>query len=387
MREHLPRPAMPDPRQLAVRTVHLVARGVLLVVVLAVAVFAVPQLVGAEHSYVVLSGSMQPTMEPGDVILVDDVDVEAIETGDIVSFRDETGSVTTHRVVSLESTPEGPALVTKGDDNEEVDQGLVGGSALVGRVMTLRGEPIVIPYVGVVVETARSDLGAYALFLVPLTLFVLNEVYLRLVGSGAGAADRAGSGADPADPLRVAGSSEGGTAVGAHVLAEGVTDLDGPPGTSNGDDPAAGADGIAGTNARRKLGHGDLTVTPLVLLVLVPYSGWLTLTAPTALSAMVLAGSAVGLVLVGYVGIQAWRRGGRAGRRGSIARADATLATLCLAVLVPFSGWMTVTRLGVLSAMVAAGSLIGLALLAVVRLQLWRHSRDGRQPDEEVDAA
>lgn len=36
--------------------------------------YAVPQIVGADESYVVLSGSMSPEIMPGDVVIVNDVD-------------------------------------------------------------------------------------------------------------------------------------------------------------------------------------------------------------------------------------------------------------------------------------------------------------------------
>ena len=49
--------------------------GVLLLiaVVLPFVIYTVPQVVGAEHSYVVLSGSMEPTVDTGSVIVIDDV--------------------------------------------------------------------------------------------------------------------------------------------------------------------------------------------------------------------------------------------------------------------------------------------------------------------------
>src|SRR6056297_1568948 len=81
---------------------------VVLVIVLAPFVaFAFPPLVGANHSYVVLSSSMSPAIGAGDVVFVSGVDPTAIEEGDVITFEvGETtrtaGSATriTHRVVN-----------------------------------------------------------------------------------------------------------------------------------------------------------------------------------------------------------------------------------------------------------------------------------------------
>ena len=68
------------------------AASTLLTVVLVLAVvpfvvYAVPGVVGASESYVVLSGSMEPTISPGDVIVVEDVDPGDVEEGDVITFR------------------------------------------------------------------------------------------------------------------------------------------------------------------------------------------------------------------------------------------------------------------------------------------------------------
>jgi len=60
------------------RLANVVGLVLVLAVVVPFLVYAVPQVVGAEHSYVVLSGSMQPTMNPGDVVVVDDTPASEI---------------------------------------------------------------------------------------------------------------------------------------------------------------------------------------------------------------------------------------------------------------------------------------------------------------------
>lgn len=276
------------------RALRLVGLGILAIVVAASALYAVPQLVGAEHSYVVLSGSMQPAIGPGDVILVDAVDIEAVEPGDVVTFNRGEGAPTTHRVLETVQTDGGPALRTKGDANEEPDPGLVHQSQLVGRVMSLGGVLLVIPAFGYVVEFANSGQGAVLIVFVPLTLLVLNEIYTRL--DRPEEADEAttphpqglGEPTVPPDPVL------GGTAPAAEI----------PTRSRSSSGSSSGSGGAADESV--SVGHMDLTLTLLVLAVVVPYSGWMLVRTQTTPSAMVFAGGFVGLALVGYGRARLW---------------------------------------------------------------------------------
>lgn len=159
---------------------------VLLVVVLPLAVYAVPQVVGAEHSYVVLSSSMSPAIGAGDVVIVDDVSPQRIGEGDVITFRGGgegagPGRVT-HRVVEVVEQDGERRFRTKGDANEEADRELVAPDDVIGRVT------FSIPLLGHLVSFAGSDAGIVALVIVPSVLLILNEgwrLYRGLAGSTA----------------------------------------------------------------------------------------------------------------------------------------------------------------------------------------------------------
>lgn len=70
----------------------------------------------------VLSGSMQPTINPGDVIVVVPTGSDNVRPGDIVTFQlpDGNGTVT-HRVTSVERRDGKLNVNTKGDANEAAD--------------------------------------------------------------------------------------------------------------------------------------------------------------------------------------------------------------------------------------------------------------------------
>ena len=77
----------------------------------------VPKIFGYEI-YNVISGSMEPEIPVGSLILVAPSQPESIIEGDIIAFE-STDSVVTHRVVENKKL-EGE-LITKGDANEKED--------------------------------------------------------------------------------------------------------------------------------------------------------------------------------------------------------------------------------------------------------------------------
>lgn len=98
-------------------TVLMVAVALLLVAL----VFAMR--VGDLHFMTVLSGSMRPTMSPGDVAVTQPVDVSSLRVGDAIAFYPpgETAPVL-HRITSIESSPDGVVITTRGDANPVDDE-------------------------------------------------------------------------------------------------------------------------------------------------------------------------------------------------------------------------------------------------------------------------
>lgn len=82
------------------------------------------------RTYSILSGSMEPEINTGDLAIVKSVDAEDVKVGDIITFKYE-GKVVTHRVV--EKNEEG--FITKGDNNNTNDTEIVRGKDLIGKVL------------------------------------------------------------------------------------------------------------------------------------------------------------------------------------------------------------------------------------------------------------
>ncbi|MFW5964129.1 MAG: signal peptidase I, partial [Natronomonas sp.] len=127
-------------------------------------VFAVPQTVGADHGFVVLSGSMEPAISPGDVVIVAS---GPVAVGDVITYRTGNDVPTTHRVIEEVDG----AYRTKGDANENADAGLVDPSQVLGSVV------VVIPLIGYVILWANTTVGFALLVVIPLALLVAMEAY------------------------------------------------------------------------------------------------------------------------------------------------------------------------------------------------------------------
>ena len=74
--------------------------------------------------FIVLSGSMETQISPGDVVIVKETDAENLKKGDIIAFKDGD-VVITHRIDEVVEKDGKKEYVTKGDNNTTQDVGYV----------------------------------------------------------------------------------------------------------------------------------------------------------------------------------------------------------------------------------------------------------------------
>ena len=116
--------------------------------------------------YTVVSGSMEPAIATGDVVVGKRVEPRGIRVGDVVTFRDPkaSGRSVTHRVRSMRVRESRVELVTKGDANNSVERWSVSSGDGLSRV-SFR-----VPLLGRVFAFTRAPLGRIALVVIPLLL-------------------------------------------------------------------------------------------------------------------------------------------------------------------------------------------------------------------------
>jgi len=182
--------------------VHAVGIVVLVALVFPFVVTGAPAVVGAEESYVVLSGSMEPTIKPGDVVITRSADPSAIESGDVITYeRASMDAPVTHRVIEVREQEGQLVFQTKGDGNEEPDSYTVTGDQVIGTVW------FTLPKVGYVVNFANTTRGFLVLVLVPLGLLALSEAWNFATGGGD---DPDGTAAAPPEAGTDPGADEAG---------------------------------------------------------------------------------------------------------------------------------------------------------------------------------
>lgn len=133
---------------------------------------SVPYLFGY-RTLTVLSGSMEPTLHVGDVVLVDQVSPTAVRVGDIVTFRDpeDPTRLITHRVREIHVSGPNVEFVTKGDANTSVEHWKINHDGTVGRVVTH------IWRLGFLMFWIRSRYGRLGLVVIPALVLGAAELW------------------------------------------------------------------------------------------------------------------------------------------------------------------------------------------------------------------
>jgi signal peptidase I len=141
-----------------------VAWGFVIGLVVAV---TVPALFGM-HPMTVLTGSMRPMIQPGDMVVDERIPASRIRVGDIVTFQEPHGTRTiTHRVRKI-GISEGQARVTtRGDANDTVEKWQIPVDGEVGRVV------YTVPKVGYPVTWSHTRDGRLALVSIPALILAI----------------------------------------------------------------------------------------------------------------------------------------------------------------------------------------------------------------------
>ena len=152
---------------MSARVGHVLAWAVILAVVAVLAgAVLVPRLAGATP-YAVLTGSMQPDLGPGTLVVVKPKPIEEIGIGDVVTYQLTSGepTVVTHRVVGIGVDADGDrVLQTQGDANKAFDPEPV-------REVQLKGELwYSAPYVGRLHTILTGQQRQWAVYAVALLL-------------------------------------------------------------------------------------------------------------------------------------------------------------------------------------------------------------------------
>ena len=153
-------------------------------VILLAALFAFTTLATKDSSHVaslagytplsVVSDSMAPTFNAGDLIIIRSCDPATLQEGDIITFHtiiNNEFALNTHRIAEIDDQGGARSYVTKGDNNEIADVHMITDGDIVGKFVTR------LPKFGRVVEFLSSSTGFLLVIVLPLLIFFIYQVY------------------------------------------------------------------------------------------------------------------------------------------------------------------------------------------------------------------
>ncbi len=157
---------------------------ILWAVILLAALFAFTTLATRDNNHVanlagftplsVMSDSMSPTFNAGDLIIIRKCTPATLEEGDIITFHaiiNNEFALNTHRIAEIQNQNGARSYVTKGDNNVIADTHIIADGDIVGKYVGR------LPYFGKVVQFLSSSTGFLLVIVLPLLLFFVYQVY------------------------------------------------------------------------------------------------------------------------------------------------------------------------------------------------------------------
>ena len=119
--------------------------------------------------FIVLSGSMEDTIMPGDLILTKEIDALELKEGDVISFRTNKYTVVTHRIINIVDEEGERKYYTKGDNNDSADINPVCNDQIEG-IYRYR-----IPELGKIALNLQKPIGIVICIALPLIIVLIAQ--------------------------------------------------------------------------------------------------------------------------------------------------------------------------------------------------------------------
>ena len=144
--------------------------------------------IGNNIPLIVLTESMEPTIDGGDLIIIKKAKPEDIKQGDVISFYDpvsKSSAIVTHRVIEVLEDPETGKILwrTQGDSKENTaDPVPVSEDLLVGRWSKKGDTGVRIPYLGSIAMFMQTTTGLILCVFLPILLVIGYDMLRRKRG-------------------------------------------------------------------------------------------------------------------------------------------------------------------------------------------------------------
>lgn len=152
-------------------TLSIISKILILAIIIALVIILVRVVVLKKHDvfgyrfYIIMSGSMEPTINVGDAVITKELD-RNLQEEDIIAFQ-KSGSITVHRIVEIYTENEKTLYRTKGDNNNTIDAEKIELSEIKGKVV------YTIPKVGNVILFLKSHVIIFVYILAFIIIIIL----------------------------------------------------------------------------------------------------------------------------------------------------------------------------------------------------------------------
>jgi len=119
---------------------------------------------GGFKSFLVQSGSMEPSIMTGDVVIINQQ--KQYFNNDVITFKDSQNRIITHRIVDISQDK----ISTKGDANRSSDPETITQNMILGKVI------VVLPKLGYLVNFSKTIPGVILLIIIPCFLLIGDEI-------------------------------------------------------------------------------------------------------------------------------------------------------------------------------------------------------------------
>ena len=146
--------------------------AILFVLFFGLAIFLLSNRVGGFRAFTVMSGSMEPAIDVGSLVITQYAHPASLEKGDVITFirPSKEREFITHRIIDIKNKENLAIFKTKGDHNNSVDSWVLAGGGVVGKVVYS------VPYLGYLLSFSKTKLGIALFILIPAFIIIYSEV-------------------------------------------------------------------------------------------------------------------------------------------------------------------------------------------------------------------
>ncbi len=150
------------------KVIYYIFIGAIALIAILLIVSAFP-ITGNYKVLTVLSGSMEPKLKTGSIVVVKPA--ADYKIGDVITFgpMSKTKAPITHRIYEIKVEGSEPIYITKGDVNDAPDTREISKKEIIGKVL------FTVPYLGYAIETAKKPYGFMALIILPAILIISDQ--------------------------------------------------------------------------------------------------------------------------------------------------------------------------------------------------------------------